>query len=93
MAEEYRRRHAAVWPEMREALHATGWRNYSIFLGSDGHVTGYLECDDFAESVAAMGGLEVNERWQKEMSAFFEGMQDRRPDQAMVPDLEIFHLD
>ena len=29
---EYRARHAAVWPEMREALAATGWRNYSLFL-------------------------------------------------------------
>ena len=29
---EYRERHAAVWPEMREALATTGWRNYSLFL-------------------------------------------------------------
>ena len=29
---EYRRRHAAVWPEMLRALKAPGWNNYSLFL-------------------------------------------------------------
>jgi L-rhamnose mutarotase len=30
--EEYRRRHAAVWPEMLTALRDTGWHDYSLFL-------------------------------------------------------------
>ena len=46
--EEYRLRHASVWPEMRAALAETGWRNYSLFLADDGQLIGYLECDDFA---------------------------------------------
>ena len=29
---EYAERHAAVWPEMCQALHDTGWRDYSLFL-------------------------------------------------------------
>lgn len=33
---EYAERHRAVWPEMRQALHDTGWRNYSLFLRDDG---------------------------------------------------------
>ncbi|WP_433300287.1 L-rhamnose mutarotase [Actinoplanes sp. CA-030573] len=33
---EYVERHQAVWPEMQDALRATGWRNYSLFLRSDG---------------------------------------------------------
>ena len=32
---EYRRRHAAVWPEMLEALRAAGARDYSIYLHGD----------------------------------------------------------
>ena len=27
MLEEYKRRHAQVWPEMLDALRITGWRN------------------------------------------------------------------
>lgn len=41
--EEYKKRHSQVWPEMQDALRATGWRNYSLFLRTDGLVVGYLE--------------------------------------------------
>ena len=91
--EEYRQRHMAVWPEMQESLRATGWRNYSLFLADDGLLTGYLECEDFEESVSAMGQLEVNARWQAEMAGFFEDMEGSQPDQAMRPVPEIFHVD
>jgi L-rhamnose mutarotase len=43
--DEYRRRHAAVWPEMLQALADTGWRN-SLFLADDGRLVGYVEADD-----------------------------------------------
>lgn len=46
--EEYKARHREVWPAMLEALRATGWRNYSLFLRGDGLLIGYLECEDFA---------------------------------------------
>jgi len=40
LIDEYTRRHAAVWPEMRDALAATGWRNYSLFLQPGGTLIG-----------------------------------------------------
>ena len=69
--EEYVRRHAEVWPEMLEALRRAGWRNYSLFLGDDGTLIGYLECDDFRAAQAAMAATAVNARWQAEMAEFF----------------------
>jgi L-rhamnose mutarotase len=92
-AQEYRERHAAVWPEMLDALRRTGWRNYSIFLREDGTLVGYLECDDFAAAQAAMQDTEVNARWQAEMAPFFEIEEGVAPDAAMTPLAEIFHLD
>ena len=92
-AQEYRARHAAVWPEMLGALRDTGWRNYSIFLREDGTLVGYLECDDFAAAQAAMQDTEVNARWQAEMAPFFELEPGVAPDAAMTPLAEIFHLD
>jgi L-rhamnose mutarotase len=89
----YRARHAAVWPEMLDALRAAGWRNYSIFLREDGVLVGYLECDDFAAAQAAMQTTEVNARWQAEMAGFFELDGASAPDAAMVALPEIFHLD
>ncbi|MEU5340108.1 L-rhamnose mutarotase [Streptomyces sp. NPDC020766] len=90
--EEYRERHAAVWPEMLDALSATGWHNYSLFLREDGLLVGYLETEDFAKAQAAMAATEVNARWQAEMGDFFEALDGDRPDEAMKPLTEVFHL-
>jgi L-rhamnose mutarotase len=91
--DEYRRRHTEVWPEMRTALTAAGWRNYSLFLAEDGQLIGYLECDDFDAAQAAMAATEVNARWQAEMATFFVELGDQRPDEGIRPLTEVFHLD
>lgn len=90
---DYKARHAAVWPEMLEALRRTGWRNYSLFLRDDGLLVGYLETPDFERARAEMARLEVNERWQREMAPFFEALDGRRPDEGLVRLEEVFHLD
>ena len=90
---EYRERHAAVWPEMRDALSATGWRNYSLFLSATGMVIGYLETEDFEAARRAMEQTDVNARWQAEMAEFFVGLAGRRPDEGLLRVEEIFHLD
>jgi L-rhamnose mutarotase len=90
--QEYRRRHAAVWPEMLAELRAAGARNYSIFLRGD-DLFGYLEVEDFERFRAHMNASEVNARWQAEMgSGLIDPLTDpatgfhRRLD-------EVFHLD
>ena len=90
--EEYRRRHASVWPEMLAELRAAGARNYSIFL-RDVDLFGYLEVDDFERFSTHMNGSTVNARWQAEMgSGLIDPLTDpstgfhRRLD-------EVFHLD
>jgi L-rhamnose mutarotase len=90
--DEYRERHAAVWPAMREALTLTGWRNYSLFLTETGQLIGYLECDDFEQSQQAMAETDVNARWQAEMAPFFEGLDGGRADEGMRAIPEVFHL-
>ncbi len=89
---EYRERHRAVWPEMRAALHDTGWRNYSLFLRDDGLLVGYVEADDLAAARAAMAATDVNARWQAEMAPFFVDLGGR-PDEGFVLLEEVFHLD
>jgi len=88
---EYRCRHAAVWPEMLDALRAAGARDYSIFLDGD-RLFAHLVVEDFAAFRAAMSAAEVNDRWQAEMAALIDPQTDpatgfhRRLD-------EVFHLD
>jgi len=91
--EEYKGRHRAVWPEMLDALRATGWTNYSLFLREDGLLVGYLETPDFEAARAGMAAREVNERWQRDMAPFFEALEGRRPDEGMLRLEEVFHLE
>jgi L-rhamnose mutarotase len=91
--QEYKQRHAQVWPEMREALRQTGWRNYSLFLRPDGLMVGYLETDDFEKAREGMKNLPVNARWQAEMTPFFAADNEGAADDNMFPLEEVFHLD
>lgn len=93
MLEEYKRRHAQVWPEMLDALSSTGWRNYSLFLQPDGLLVGYLETDDFDRACAGMKDHPVNAQWQAEMSPFFEALGGGAADDNIIPLQEVFHLD
>jgi L-rhamnose mutarotase len=88
---EYRRRHAAVWPDMRAALRRAGARDYSIFLRGD-DLFAYLEVDDFTTFRTVMAAAEVNDRWQAEMAALIDPLTD--PATGFHQRLEeIFHLD
>jgi L-rhamnose mutarotase len=91
--EEYRDRHAVVWPDMLTALRDTGWTNYSLFLRDDGLLVGYVEAQDLPASLAAMAALAVNERWQNEMAGFFTSSDGRRPDEGFQLLDQVFHLE
>jgi L-rhamnose mutarotase len=90
---EYVERHREVWPEMKQALRDSGWRNYSLFLREDGLLVGYVEADDLTAARAAMAATEVNARWQAEMAPFFTGIDGRPPDEGLVLLTEVFHLE
>jgi L-rhamnose mutarotase len=90
--EEYKQRHRSVWPEMQAALRETGWDNYSLFLRHDGLLVGYLQTENFERARTGMATREVNQRWQREMGAFFVQPDGASPDRAMQPLEEVFHL-
>ena len=90
--QEYRERHRQVWPEMRAALKAAGWNDYSLFLRSDGLLIGYLVTEDFAKAKSRMQELQVNTRWQKEMAPLFDGVETNAED-MMEPLEEVFHVE
>jgi len=89
---EYRQRHAAVWPEMLQALTNTGWNNYSLFLRADGLLIGYLETADLAAAQTGMAATEVNAAWQAEMGEFFDDLEGA-PDTGFVTLTEVFNLE
>ncbi|MCW2797743.1 L-rhamnose mutarotase [Nocardioides sp.] len=91
--DDYRSRHAQVWPEMLNALAETGWRNYSLFLRPDGLLIGYLETPSLDEALAGMARTEINGRWQAEMAEFFDELEGQAPDEGFLVLEEVFHLE
>ncbi|MRX43073.1 L-rhamnose mutarotase [Agromyces kandeliae] len=91
--DEYRDRHAAVWPDMLRAIEASGRRNYSLFLREDGLLIGYYEVDDDDDAQAALANDPRTARWEAEMAEFFVTLDGPRPDQGAPRIPEVFHLE
>lgn len=89
--EEYKRRHAALWQEMKDLLKAQGISNYSIFLDEDtGCLFGYQEVEGDASS-QDMGGCEVVRRWWDYMSDIMDVNPDNSP--VSIPLDQVFFLE
>jgi L-rhamnose mutarotase len=69
--DEYVRHHAAVWPDVLEAITNAGIRNYSIFLFGT-RVFGYYECDDPEQALIDEAKPEAMTRWRQVMHTLFE---------------------
>ncbi len=94
LVEAYKEQHRHVWAEMKDALRASGWHNYSIYLRDDGTLFGYFETPESLQAAqAAMAATDVNDRWQAQMSPYFEIPSGAHPDALFIELEEIFHLD
>jgi len=89
--EEYLRRHAEVWPEMIEALKASGFSNYTLFKRGR-EVIAYCEAEPtFDEAIAKLEATEVASRW----NAYIRSVMSRSVDEdgRLFTVEEIWHLD
>lgn len=89
---EYTEHHAAVWPEMLEAIEAAGRRNYSLFLRPDGLLIGYYETDDDEAAQIALAADPRTAAWEARMADYFVSSSGR-PDQEAPRLPEVFHLE
>ena len=90
-ADEYRRRHDAIWPELTALLRAKGVRNYSIFLDPETNTLfaclerpGSHRMDDLPLEA-------VMRRWWASMKDIMAAHSDGSP--VTAPLIEMFHLD
>jgi L-rhamnose mutarotase len=82
---EYRRVHAAVWPELVEAARRAGIRNQSCFL-SVRDVIVYEEAVDIQSASTHLLTTDVKKRWDEAMSRILDKNGTRVFD-------EVFHFD
>ena len=90
MAEEYKKRHDEIWPDLKEELRQAGLREFSIFLDDDGinlFAFHLLTPDRIDEG---QPGGEVQRRWWKYMEPLMECNEDSSP--RIWPLKEVFYM-
>jgi len=90
-ADEYKKRHDQIWPELCQALSEAGISDYSIYLDEETltlFAVQKLTDDNTADEVPS---LPINRKWWDYMSDIMEYNPDNTP--AVVPLKEVFHLD
>ncbi len=90
-AEEYKKRHSELWPEMIDMIHEHGGKNYTICLDKETlTLFGYIEIED--EELWAKGAdTAINRKWLDFMADIMETNPDNSPVAVDLPVL--FHLD
>jgi len=97
--EEYKRLHAAVWPEVLANIHECNIRNYSIFLRRlpDGkhYLFSYFEYvgDDFETDMEKMAADPKTQEWWSHCGPCQEPLPDRDEGEWWANMEEVFHYD
>ena len=89
-ADEYKKRHDAIWPELVTLLKESGVHDYSIFLDEESNTLFAVQKVDGDSGSQDMGSLDVVKKWW----AFMADIMDTNPDNSPVatPLKEVFYL-
>jgi L-rhamnose mutarotase len=88
--EEYKRRHALLWPDLQALLQQAGIKDYSIFLDeTTNDLIGCLTIDD-ATKLDALPDDPVMKKWWAYMADIMETNEDKSP--VSIPLKEVFYL-
>lgn len=88
--EEYRKRHDALWPELKKLLKDSGIREYSIFLdASTNTLFGVMQVTDPA-LIEKMPEHPVMKKWWAYMRDIMDTHADNSPVSISLP--EVFYL-
>ena len=93
---EYKRLHAACWPEILQGLTDANIRNYSIFLRQPENVMfAYWEYHgtDFDADMKKIADQDVTKRWWKLCTPCQVPLESRAPGEWWAMMEEVFHHD
>ena len=87
---EYKRRHDALWPELKTLLKQAGIKDYSIFLDEETNILfGYLTISDAAQ-LDELPDHPVMQKWWEYMKDIMETNDDSSPVNVSLK--EVFYL-
>ena len=97
--DEYKKLHAAAWPDVLQMIHTCHIQNYSIYLRQldDGrhYLFAYFEYtgSDFAADMAKMAADPGTQRWWSVCKPCQQPLAGRAPDEWWTTMEEVFHQD
>ncbi|OMP78891.1 L-rhamnose mutarotase [[Flexibacter] sp. ATCC 35208] len=89
--EEYRQRHAAIWPTLKQLLKENGVSDYTIFLDETTNTLFAVQQQSGEQSSQELGTTEVVKRWWAYMADIMETNEDHSP--VSIPLESVFHMD
>lgn len=89
--EEYRKRHAEIWPELVKLLKDEGIGNYSIFLDEETNTLFAYQEQTGDSSSQDLGTTEVVQKWWKYMADIMETNPDNSP--ISIPLEQVFYME
>lgn len=92
--DEYRRLHAAIWPDVAKMITECNIRNYSIYH-KDGLLFSYYEYagDDYEADMAKMAADETTQRWWDVCKPCQKPLDTRAEGEWWADMPEFFHQD
>ena len=90
-ADEYKKRHDAIWPELKKAISETGVYDYSIYLDEESLTLFAVQKVKDGGNPDAQKGMEIVRKWWDMMA----DIMDVNPDNSPVcrPLKKMFHMD
>ncbi len=89
-AEEYKKRHDALWPEVKLLLQESGVRDYSIFLDDETNTLFAVQKIKAGSSSQDIGREAIIKKWWAYMADIMETNIDNSPE--AIPLKEVFYL-
>jgi L-rhamnose mutarotase len=92
--EEYKKLHAAVWPEVLNMISQCNIKNYSIYL-KDNFLFSYFEYtgDDFEADMAKMAADPATQKWWDVCKPCQKPLESRSEGEWWAEMEEVFHYD
>jgi len=88
--EEYKKRHDAIWPDLKELLKQSGISDYSIFLDPETNTLFAVQNQEGGGSSQDLGNNPIVQKWWKYMADIMETNADHSP--VTVSLIEVFYL-
>lgn len=89
--DEYKKRHSAIWPELKQLLKDTGLFDYSIFLDEETNTLFAVQKQGGESSSQDLGNNPIVQKWWAHMADIMETNPDNSP--VSIPLEEMFYME